>query len=93
MTILTLKLGGSPAPLSEPFRLARVPSARDEISCRHTFLALLVGPHNRHGGLQQHNILIVHYEDLPDGDKDVNSKATEEFRTSVCCRTPKHMTT
>jgi len=25
------------------------------------------------------NILMVHYEDLPDGDKSVISKATEEF--------------
>ena len=34
-TIPALKLGGSPAPSSGPFRLAHVPSARDEISCRH----------------------------------------------------------
>ena len=52
-TIPTLKLGGSPAPSSGRFRLARVPSAQDEISCRHMFLARPVGPHNRHGGLQQ----------------------------------------
>jgi len=25
------------------------------------------------------NILMVHYEDIPDGDKDVIGKATEEF--------------
>ena len=31
-TIPALKLGGSPAPSSRPFQLARVPSARDEIS-------------------------------------------------------------
>ena len=29
-----LNLGGSPAPSSRPFRLARVPSAWDKISCR-----------------------------------------------------------
>ena len=33
-TTPALKLGGSPAPSSGPFRLAHVPSARDEISCR-----------------------------------------------------------
>ena len=53
MTTPALKLGGSPAPSSGPFRLARVPSARDEIPCRHMFLARSVGPHNRHGGSQQ----------------------------------------
>ena len=26
------------------------------------------------------DILMVHYEDLPDGDKDVIGKATEEFQ-------------
>ena len=36
-TIPALKLGGSLAPSSRPFRLARVPSAQDKISCRHTF--------------------------------------------------------
>ena len=43
-TTLALKLGGSLAPSSRPFWLARVPSARDKISCRHTFLACPVGP-------------------------------------------------
>jgi len=38
------KLGRSLASSSGPFRLARVPSVRDEISCRHTFLARPVGP-------------------------------------------------
>ena len=33
-TIPALKLDGSPAPSSGPFQLARVPSARDKISCR-----------------------------------------------------------
>ena len=27
------------------------------------------------------DILMVHYEDLPDGDKDVIGKATEEFQS------------
>ena len=52
-TTLALKLGGSPAPSSGPFQLARVSSARDQIPCRHTFLACLVGHHNHHGGSQQ----------------------------------------
>ena len=37
-TIPVLKLGRSPAPSSGPFQLARVPSARDEILCRHTLI-------------------------------------------------------
>ena len=52
-TTLALKLGGSLAPSSGPFQLARVSSARDEIPCRHTFLARSVGPHNHHGSSQQ----------------------------------------
>ena len=79
-TTPALKPVGSIAPSSRPFRLARVPLARDKISCRHMFLPCSVGPHNRHGGLRQHDILMVHYEDLPDGDKDVISKAIEEFQ-------------
>ena len=27
------------------------------------------------------DILMIHYEDLPDGDKDVIGKATEEFQS------------
>ena len=38
------------------------------------------------------DILMVPYEDLPDEDKDVISKAIEEFRISVCCPTPRHVT-
>ena len=79
-TTPALKLGGSTAPLSRPFRLARVSSAWDEIPCRHTFLARLVGPHNPLMAVHNNNdILMIHYEDLPDGDKDVIGKATEEF--------------
>ena len=44
------------------------------------FLARSVGPHNRHGGSQQQDIHMLHYEDLPDGDKGIISKATEEFQ-------------
>ena len=49
-------------------------------------LARSVGHHNN-------DILMVPYEDLPDEDKDVISKAIEEFRISVCCPTPRHVTT
>ena len=51
-TTLALKLGGSPAPSSGPFWLARVPSARDEISCRQFDVVQCVG-----GRSQMH----VHY--------------------------------
>ena len=37
------------------------------------------------------DIFMVPYEDLPDEDKDIISKAIEE--TSVYCPTPRHMTT
>ena len=36
------------------------------------------------------DILMVPYEDLPDGDKDVISKAIEEFQNK--CPTPRHVT-
>ena len=66
--------------------------ARDEFLCWHMFwhaqwdTAIVMVAHNNN------DILMVPYEDLPDGDKDVISKAIEEFRTSVCCPTPKHVT-
>ena len=91
-TIPALKLGGSLAPSSEPFWLARVPSARDEISCRHMFWHARWDPTIVMAVYNNNNILMVHYEDLPDGDRDVIGKAIEEFRTSVCCPTPKHVT-
>ena len=31
--------------------------------------------------VHNNNILMVHYEDLPDGDKDIIVKATEEFQS------------
>ena len=81
MTTPALKLGGSPAPSSEPFRLARVSSAWDEIPCRHVFLARSVGLEPTIAMVVHNNndILMIHYEDLPDGDKDVISKVIEEF--------------
>ena len=78
-TILVLKLGGSPALSSGPFWLARVPSTIDTFSCRHTFWhawwdpTIIMAAHNNN------DILMVPYEDLPDGDKGVISKAIEEF--------------
>ena len=78
-TTPTLKPGGSTAPSSRSFRLALVPSAQDEISCRHTFwharwdTTIVMVAYNNN------DILMVPYEDLPDGDKDVIIKAIEEF--------------
>ena len=82
-TIPTLKLGGSSAPSSGPFRLARVSSARDEIQCRHMFLARSVGLEPTIAMVVHNNndILMIHYEDLPNGDKGVISKAIEEFKS------------
>ena len=79
--IPALKLGGSLAPSSGPFQLAHVPSAQDKILCRHTFLALSVGPTIVIAVHNNNDILMVHYEDLPDGDKDVIDKATKEFQS------------
>ena len=79
-TTPALKLGGSLAPSSGPFWLARVPSAWDEILCRHAFLACSVGTTIVMAVHDNNDILMVHYEDLPDGDKGVISKATEEFQ-------------
>ena len=35
------------------------------------------------------NILMLHYEDLPDGDKGIISKATEEFQNKCLLSYPK----
>ena len=40
----------------------------------------LGGTPNRHGGSNNNDILMLHFEDLPDGDKGIISKATEEFQ-------------
>ena len=79
-TTPVLKPGGSIAPSSRLFRLARVPSTRGEISCWHTFwharwdTTIVMAVYNNN------DILMVHYEDLPDRDKGVISKAIEEFQ-------------
>ena len=52
----------------------------DTFSCRHTFwharwdTTIVMAAYN------YNDILMVPYEDLPDGDKDVISKAIEEFQ-------------
>ena len=53
--------------------------------CRHIFmlthvLARLVGPTIVMAAYNNNDILIVPYEDLPNRDKDVISKAIEEFQ-------------
>ena len=78
-TTPALKLGGSIAPSSRPFWLAHVPSAQDEISCRHTFWHARWDPTIVMAAHNNNDILMVHYEDLPDRDKGVISKATKEF--------------
>ena len=50
-------------------------------------LTIVMAVHNNN------DILMLHYEDLPDGDKDVIGKALEEFQSKCFCPTPKHMTT
>ena len=41
---------------------------------RHVLATIVMAVHNNN------DILMVHYEDLPDGDKGVISKAIEEFQ-------------
>ena len=77
--IPALKLGGSPAPSSKPFRPARVPGTIDMFSCQHTFWHAWWDPTIIMAAYNNNDILMVPYEDLPDGDKDIISKAIEEF--------------
>ena len=78
-TTFVLKLGGS-TPSSEPFWLAVcVLGTRLKFYVDTRFWharwdpTIVMVVHNNNG------ILMIHYEDLPDGDKDVIGKATEEF--------------
>ena len=78
LTTLALKLGGS-APSSGPFWLAAcVLSTGRKFSVNTRFwharwdTTIVMAVHNND------NILMVHYEDLPDEDKDTINKATEE---------------
>ena len=80
-TIPTLKLGGSAAPSSRPFRLAACVLGTERKFCvdtrfwhaRWDTTIVMVAYNNN-------DILMLHYEDLPDGDKDVIGIAMEEFR-------------
>ena len=79
MTTPALKLDGSPAPSSGPFRLARVSShgTKFRVDTRSWHAqwdtTIIMAVHNND------DILMVHYEDLPDEDRDTINKATEEF--------------
>ena len=53
--------------------------AWDEISCRHTFWHARWDPTIIMAVQNNNDILMIPYEDLPDGDKDVIGKAIEEF--------------
>ena len=79
-TTLALKLGGS-APSSGPFRLAACVLGTGQKFCVNTRFwyawwdpTIVMAVHNND------NILMLHYKDLPDGDKGIISKATEEFQ-------------
>ena len=78
-TTLALKLGGS-APSSRPFRLAACVLDTGQKFCVDTRFwhawwdaTIIMAVHNNN------NIIMVHYEDLPDEDKGTINKATEEF--------------
>ena len=71
-----MKLGGS-APLSKPFRLAACVLGTGQKFCVDTRFwhapwdpTIIMTAHNNN------DILMLHYEDLPDGDKGIISKAT-----------------
>ena len=79
-TIPTLKLGRSIAPSSRPFRLAACVLGTGWKFCVDTRIwhawwdtTIVMTVHNNN------DILMLHYEDLPDVDKDTFNKATEEF--------------
>ena len=79
-TTPALNPGGSTAPSSRPFRLAVcvLDMGRKfyvDTCFWHAWwdTTIIMVVHNNN------DILMVHYEDLLDGDKDVISKATEEF--------------
>ena len=79
-TTPALKLGGSLVPSSGPFRLVACVLGMGRKFCVDTRSwhawwdpTIVMAVYNNN------NILMVHYEDLPDGDKGVMSKAIEEF--------------
>ena len=76
-----LKLGGFTAPSSRLFRLAACVLGTGQKFCVDTRFwharwdpTIVMVVHNNN------DILMLHYEDLPDGDKDVINKAIEEFQ-------------
>ena len=80
-TIPALKLGGSTAPSCRPFRLAAcvLGTGRKFYVDTHFWHArwdptIVMAVHNNN------DILMLHYEDLPDRDKGIINKATEEFQ-------------
>ena len=94
LTTSALKPGGSIAPSSRPFQLARVSSARDENS---------VSTHvsGTPGGTPQSSwrftttmtflwyIMKIYLVEI----KMSSAKLQKNFRANVCCPTPKHVTT
>ena len=79
-----LKLGGSIASSSRPFRLAACVLDMGRKFCVDTHFwhvrwdpTIIMVVHNNN------DILMLHYEDLPDGDKGIISKAIEEFSEQV----------
>ena len=80
-TIPTLKLCGSTAPSSRPFRLAVCVFGMGRkfyVDTRFQHAqwdpTIVMAVHNND------DILMLYFEDLPDGDKGIISKATEEFQ-------------
>ena len=61
-------------------------------SCRHTFWHTRWDPTIVMAAHNNSDILMVPYEDLPNEDKDVISKAIEEFQNKCLFPTPRHVT-
>ena len=80
-TIPALKLGRSIAPSSRPFRIAACVLGMGRKFCVDTRFwhawwdpTIIMVVHNNN------DILMLHYEDLSNGDKGIISKATKEFQ-------------
>ena len=77
-----LKLGGSTAPSSRLFRLAACVLGMGQKFCVNTrFWHTRWDPTIIMAVDNNDDILMLHYEDIPDGDKGIISKAIEEFLT------------
>ena len=66
--------------ISRSFQLAACPRRVSHVFTPTRVLARLVGPTIVMAAHNNRDILMVPYEDLPDEDKDVISKAIEEFQ-------------